>query len=72
MLRFRCRYCDAVLPAWYPVPPRPDGATLLWHLSCGGGDPAGGLARRGQNHNPCLPIPSAAPPHPRQAGSHQA
>jgi hypothetical protein len=31
--RYRCRACGAVLPAWLPVPKRPDGAMLLHHLS---------------------------------------
>jgi hypothetical protein len=31
--RYRCRYCGAVLPAWYPVPGSPNGAMLLQHLS---------------------------------------
>jgi hypothetical protein len=30
---YRCRYCGATLPAWLPVPKRPDGATLPYHLS---------------------------------------
>jgi hypothetical protein len=30
--RFTCRYCGAVLPAWYPVPGKPNGAMLLHHL----------------------------------------
>jgi hypothetical protein len=31
--RFKCRFCGAVLPAWYRVPPHPNGAMLLHHLS---------------------------------------
>jgi hypothetical protein len=31
-LRYRCRFCGAVLPAWYPVPGEPNGAMLLHHL----------------------------------------
>jgi hypothetical protein len=31
--RFKCRYCGAVLPAWYPVPGLPNGAMLLGRLS---------------------------------------
>jgi hypothetical protein len=31
--RFMCRYCGVVLPAWLPVPKRPDGAMLLGHLA---------------------------------------
>jgi hypothetical protein len=30
---YRCRYCGVILPAWLPVPPVPDGAMLLYHLS---------------------------------------
>jgi hypothetical protein len=30
--RYRCRYCGAILPAWYPVPGEPNGAMLLTHL----------------------------------------
>jgi hypothetical protein len=31
--RYRCRSCGAILPAWYPVPGKPNGAMLLHHLS---------------------------------------
>jgi hypothetical protein len=31
--RYRCRYCSAVLPAWWPVAQEPNGAMLLHHLS---------------------------------------
>jgi hypothetical protein len=31
--RFHCRFCEAVLPAWYAVPGEPDGAMLLHHMS---------------------------------------
>jgi hypothetical protein len=30
---YRCRYCGTVLPSWYPVPGKPNGAMLLHHLS---------------------------------------
>jgi dissimilatory sulfite reductase (desulfoviridin) alpha/beta subunit len=31
--RYRCRYCNRLLPAWLPVAQRPDGAMLLGHVS---------------------------------------
>jgi hypothetical protein len=31
--RYRCRYCGYDLPAWLSVAKRPNGATLLNHLS---------------------------------------
>jgi hypothetical protein len=31
--RYRCRFCNCILPAWLPVAKRPDGAMLLYHLS---------------------------------------
>ena len=31
--RFKCRFCGSMLPAWLPVPNRPDGTMLLYHLS---------------------------------------
>jgi hypothetical protein len=31
--RYRCRYCQAELPAWLPVFQAPDGAMLLHHLA---------------------------------------
>jgi hypothetical protein len=31
--RYRCRFCGAILPAWYPVPGEPNGAMLLNHFS---------------------------------------
>jgi hypothetical protein len=31
--RYRCRYCDVTLPAWYAVPGEPNGAMLLQHMS---------------------------------------
>jgi hypothetical protein len=31
--RYRCTYCGRELPAWLPVPKRPNGAMLLGHLS---------------------------------------
>jgi hypothetical protein len=30
---FRCHFCGQLLPAWLPVPKRPNGAMLLHHLS---------------------------------------
>jgi hypothetical protein len=31
--RYRCRYCQALLPAWLPVSREPNGAMLLHHLT---------------------------------------
>lgn len=31
--RYRCRCCEAVLPAWYPVTGEPNGAMLLHHIA---------------------------------------
>jgi hypothetical protein len=31
--RFKCRFCGAVLPAWYRVHPAPNYAMLLGYLS---------------------------------------
>jgi hypothetical protein len=31
--RYRCRFCGAILLAWYRVPPAPNGAMLLGYLS---------------------------------------
>jgi hypothetical protein len=30
--RFKCLFCGHVLPAWLPVPKRPEGSMLLYHL----------------------------------------
>jgi hypothetical protein len=30
--RYRCRFCSALLPAWFPVAKRPNSAMLLYHL----------------------------------------
>jgi hypothetical protein len=30
--RYRCRYCGAMLPAWLPVPKRPESSMRLYHL----------------------------------------
>jgi len=44
--RYRCRFCDAVLPAWLPVAKRPEGAMLLGHLSQQHPDQVGGYLDR--------------------------
>jgi hypothetical protein len=31
-IRYRCRYCGLLLPAWLPWAQAPNGATLLGHL----------------------------------------
>jgi hypothetical protein len=30
--RFKCRFCNHILPAWLPVAKRPNGAMVLHHL----------------------------------------
>jgi hypothetical protein len=30
--QYRCRFCGRLLPAWLPVPKRPNSAMLLTHL----------------------------------------
>jgi hypothetical protein len=30
--RYRCRFCGLELPAWLPVPKRPEASMLLYHL----------------------------------------
>lgn len=30
---FRCRFCGTILPAWFSVQHKPDGAMLLHHLA---------------------------------------
>jgi hypothetical protein len=53
---YRCRFCGAVLPAWWPVARAPNAAMLVHHLSFQHPDQVGSYLARMHRDEDITPV----------------